>query len=303
MAEHKQNLYKRVNNLRRDTDVLKNISITIADIVTAVKYHIVENIKPTITENGVQRKVPVHYANPERWVDVQKNGYMRDPKSNQIMVPIIAFRYTGISKNPNIPVDKLDGNLRILMHRKWNAKNRYDVFSVKNKIVPPSEYYSTLVPDFVKMSFDINVWTGYVSHMNEIIENFIYNEGTYWGDKRKNLFKCTIENYDNNVEVTSGQQRMVRNNFTLDVDGYILPKEYKNETTTIKKLNPTKVILGFAEYSLTGEDSYKILYSDTEQLISPGTIDSVLQTLTAEINTKIERRDEDNFLWDLGEYD
>ena len=37
-------------------------------------------IKPTVMQNGVVQKVPIYYGSPERWAQVQKEGYFRDLK-------------------------------------------------------------------------------------------------------------------------------------------------------------------------------------------------------------------------------
>lgn len=302
MAKTKDDLNNRVKQLRRDTDNVKNISVSIEDIVVAVKKHIVDNINPTIKENGVSRVVPVHYANPERWKDIQQNGWMRDPKSEQIMLPVIVFKYTSISKNTAIPVDKLDGNLQILISKKWTAKNRYDSFNINNRIIPPTEYYSTLLPDYVKINFDINIWTAYITQLNEILEKFIYYEGTYWGDKNKMLFKTSINNYDTIVDVDAGDNRAVKTNFTLEVDGYILPKYYKNESTTIKKLNPAKIQIGF-------ETQTKLLDREillrNENKYPTKNLNDTIENLLTVINSPIllsSKQKTDNFVWDTNEY-
>lgn len=299
MAETKFDINKRVQQLRRDTDIEKNISVSIDDIVRTIKDYITNDINPTIVENGQTRKVPVHYANPERWKSIQKNGWMRDPQSNQIMVPVIVFRLSGISKNGNMPVDKLDGNIEITLKTGWDRKYRYDSFNIKNGISPPTNYYTVPVPDYLNFTFDVNVWTGYVSHMNKILEGFIYNEGTYWGDKNKNLFKCNIENYDNTIDVETGQDRAVRNSFTLEVNGYILPEYYKNKPTTIKKLNPYKIVFSFeTDKNLTNEN---LMYVDNKPIITTGNFDNVLNTLSTELNIS-PSSNTDVFIWDLGEY-
>ena len=97
--------YNRGRQLRRDKDEIKNISNSIIDMDGAIMYYFNEVIKPTVVENKETIKVPVMYASPERWVSVQKMGFMRD-KRQQIITPVIVFRRTGMEKNDNIPINK-----------------------------------------------------------------------------------------------------------------------------------------------------------------------------------------------------
>lgn len=237
MENTEYNLNTRVAQLRRDTDSFKDIKISIDDIIKTIKDYMVNTIDPYIIENGQIRKVPIHYANPERWKNIQKEGWMRDPKSNQIMVPNIVFKMSSITKNDQIPIPKLDGEVKILLRSRWNKKD--SIFDENTK----NSYYSILPPTYIKLSIDVNIWTGYVSQMNNIIEQFIFHSGSYWGDKNKLIFKCSIDNFNNIIDVESGQDRSVKNSFTIEVNGYILPEKYKNINTTIKKIKPSKVII------------------------------------------------------------
>ena len=87
--------YNRGKQLRRDKDDIKNISNQIIDMDSAIMYYFNEVIKPTVTENKETIKVPVMYASPERWVSIQKQGFMRD-KRQQLITPLIVFKRTGI---------------------------------------------------------------------------------------------------------------------------------------------------------------------------------------------------------------
>ena len=55
----------------------------------------------SIQENKETIQVPVMYASPERWVSIQKQGFMRD-KRQQLIVPAIIFKRTSIEKNETI---------------------------------------------------------------------------------------------------------------------------------------------------------------------------------------------------------
>ena len=104
---------KKINRgreLRRDNDnYKKNYAITLMDHDAAVMYYFNEVIKPVVEENGNQAKVPIMYANPERWAGVQKAGHMVDRNKKRV-IPAIAFRRVSIEKDPNYSIDKLDAN-------------------------------------------------------------------------------------------------------------------------------------------------------------------------------------------------
>ena len=74
----------------------------------AIFYYLENVIKPTVMQNGVVQKVPIYYGSPERWAQVQKQGYLRDNKG-KIMLPVITFKRNNVEKIRNI-ANKLDAN-------------------------------------------------------------------------------------------------------------------------------------------------------------------------------------------------
>jgi len=141
-----------------------------------------------------------------------------------------------------IPVDKFDGNLRKTIFKKYNPKNRYDVFNVNNNIRPAIDYYSVTIPDYVVITYQLQMWTGFLEHMNPLVEKFIYAESSYWGgDNYK--FRASYEGIETNVETNDGENRAVRSTINISVYAYILPASYNNQDTTMRKLNPAKIII------------------------------------------------------------
>jgi len=237
------NKYKnRIENLRRDLDTISNAKISIEDVDTAIVDHIKNVIQPSIIENGVVRNVPVIFANPETWKGIQEYGFYRDGKSRQIMVPVLIVKNNGMTKQSTMAVDKLDGNIRKTIGKKWNSKNRYDIFSVYNNIKPAVDYYSVTVPDYMVFNYQVQIWTAFIRQMNSITEKFIYAENSYWGDKIFK-FRASYDGITNSVEVADGENRAVRNTFDMNVYAYILPESYDNKKTGVIKLNPAKVMI------------------------------------------------------------
>jgi len=237
------NKYKtRIENLRRDQDTIRNAKVSIEDVDQAIVSHIKNTIKPSIIENGIARDVPVIFANPETWKGIQEYGWYRDGKSRQIMVPVLVVKNNGMTKQTTMPVDKLDGNIRKTIGKKWNNKNRYDIFSVYNNIRPAIDYYSVTVPDYMIFNYQVQIWTAFIRQMNGITEKFVYAENSYWGDVNFK-FRASYDGITNSVEIVDGENRAVRNTFDMNVFAYILPESYNNKKTGIIKLNPAKVLI------------------------------------------------------------
>ena len=70
--------FERDNDVRRDDDTLKDLSVGLFDIDYAIKYYFENVIKPEVVEFGNKVKVPVIYGSPEKWKNVQADGYFRE---------------------------------------------------------------------------------------------------------------------------------------------------------------------------------------------------------------------------------
>ena len=122
---------------RRD-DTVQDISVSLMDMDSTIMYYFENIIKPTIIENGETVKVPIMYSSPERWSAVQKTGFMRD-KKRQIILPVIAFRRTGMEKDETMAIDKMDPEepkLHWQFERKYTNTNRYDNFTLQQGLLP-----------------------------------------------------------------------------------------------------------------------------------------------------------------------
>ena len=118
-------------------DNTKPFTLGIKDIDEAIMYYMEEVIKPTVIQNGTVQQVPFIYGSPERWKQIQKDGYYRD-KKGKIMLPLITFKRNNIEKIRNI-ANKLDANNPqnvSVFQKKYNVGNAYDNFSIlNNKII------------------------------------------------------------------------------------------------------------------------------------------------------------------------
>lgn len=235
--------FNRGEKISRNNDSVKNISVGIMDMDSAIMYYFNEVIKPEVTINKEKVKVPCIYASPERWTQVSKQGYLRD-KKRQIIVPLIVFKRTGMERNENIPIDKLDANNPSLFYsfeKKYSQSNRYDKFSVLKNLSPNKEFYNVAMPDYVTLTYEFTIWTSYIDQMNKIIEKVNYSDGAYWGEPGKMRFRTRIESFSDASEVDG--ERLIKTTFSVQLYGYILPETFDSKTTTQKYLSPKKIIV------------------------------------------------------------
>ena len=231
---------------RSSDDNVKNPSVTLMDMDSAIVSYFDMVIKPSIEDNGENVKVPIMYASPERWKAIQRDGFMKD-KKRQTITPVIAYRRTSIEKDESLPIDKLDANNPhhfYTFEKKFSNVNRYDNFSTQIGLLPQKEYYNVTMPDYVTLTYDFIVWTTYIEQMNKIVERVTYSDGAYWGDPDKMKFRTHIDSFTDATEV-SDAERLVRTTFTVTMKGYLLPEgNFEHRSTTQKYLTPKKVVFG-----------------------------------------------------------
>jgi hypothetical protein len=230
----------------RNDDNVKNFSIGLMDIDATIMYYFNNVIKPKVVENDELIKVPIMYANPERWAMIQKSGFLFDNKQ-QLIIPLIAFKRTSIEKDDQMSVDKLDPlnpKLQYTFQKQYSDKNRYDKFSVQQGLNPTKELYSVAVPDYVKLQYEFVIWCTYTEQMNSIVEKLIYSEGAYWGEDGRFKFRTQIDNYTDASEVTVNSERIIKTTFSVTMNGYLLPEEFSDVVTTQKKLTPKRILIG-----------------------------------------------------------
>ncbi len=228
----------------RTKDDVKNPSVSLLDIDSAITFYFENVIQPSVIDNGENVKVPIMYASPERWNAIKRDGFMRD-KKRQIITPVIAYRRTSVEKDTEMPQDKLDANTPNLFYtfeKKFSQTNRYDNFTAQIGNFPAKEYYNVTMPDYVNLTYDFIIWTSYIEQMNNIVEKITYSEGAYWGDPEKMRFRTSIDSFADATEVTDAE-RLVRTTFTVTMRGYLLPEgNFDHRATTQKFLSPKKVL-------------------------------------------------------------
>jgi len=219
-------------------DTVKPFSLGFKEIDEALFYYMENIIKPTVQQNGVVQNVPVIYGSPEKWKQIQKDGYYRDRKG-KIMLPLITFKRGGIEKNRSL-ANKLDSNFPNNINvftKSYSKNNAYDNFNILNNKIPQKEYYAVVVPDYVTITYDFIISTYYIEQLNKLIEAFNYASDSYWGDPEKFKFKAMIDSFATPVELVQGGERTVKATFSLKLHGYVVPLTTQKDLSSIKKFN------------------------------------------------------------------
>tara|TARA_R100000541_G_scaffold12903_1_gene21556 strand:- start:264 stop:1214 length:951 start_codon:yes stop_codon:yes gene_type:complete len=234
----------RGNQISFRDDKVKPFELGLKENDEAIFYYLENVIKPTVMQNGVVQKVPIYYGSPERWAQVQKQGYFRDLKG-KIMMPVITFKRNNVEKVRSI-ANKLDANYPNnvqLFEKQYSQKNEYDNFNILNNRIPKKEFYAVVVPDYVTLTYDFIISTYYVEQMNKIVEAMNYASDSYWGNPERFKFRARIDSYATSIEIESAGNRVVKTAFSLKLHGYLVPDTIQKELASIKKIsNATQII-------------------------------------------------------------
>lgn len=278
----------RALDIRRDNDNVKDYSVGLKDIDNTIIYYFDNVIKPYVIQNGSQVNVPIYYGSGERWATAQKNAFLRD-KNGKIQVPVIVFKRQNIEKDRSL-ANKLDANkprLFQIFEAKYTKKNVYDQFSVLTNRIPTKELYGVIMPEYVTLTYDCIIWTEYVEQMNKIVESINYASDSYWGEAERFQFRTRIDNYTFLQEITEGEERAVRTNFTLVMHGYIVPDAINKQIPSSKSISKfySKAVLTFDLETDGIVDPFNVSTYQDKTVITPGQKSPTSATVTNEIFT------------------
>jgi hypothetical protein len=208
--------------LKGDTD--KDFYIGIKDIDEAVSHYFNDVLKLSVTQNNTRVNIPIIYGTPENWKSIQADGYYRD-SNGKLMAPLLMFKRRSITQNRELG-NKLDGNLAHnvqTFRTRYNKRNFYSNFSVLNSRSPETKYVVALTPDYVTVEYECMVWTYFVEQMDKLIESLNFASRSYWGDPNRFQFYSSIDSFEDSITYNVGDNRAVRTNFNLTLNGYLIP--------------------------------------------------------------------------------
>ena len=109
------------------------------------------------------------------------------------------------------------------------------------------------MPNFIRLQYTCMIWCDYVAQMNKLIEMINYTSDSYWGDQERFQFNAKIDTYNNTTEVAQGDNRIVKTNFGLTIQGYLVPDSLNKALSSVdsKVFSNSKIILK-SEITSTG---------------------------------------------------
>lgn len=175
------------------------------------------------------RKVPVVFASPERWAQIQRDAFLKDEKG-QLMLPAIAIRRGSPEINPNRYVPK---------RPETDIKVKVPVLTPEGeqKIIdgnPVYEVHRISYPRFIKMNYSVVIWASYYVDINEIQQRYLWEGIDHVFTHEGWWFTGTIQsiNEASNTEDHTKQERMQKVEYTINIDGYISDtRSFKKEQT------------------------------------------------------------------------
>ena len=245
----------RAKDISRKNDKTKDISIGLEDIDQAIQYYFDNIIKPTVVQNGNRIAVPVIFGEPEKWKAVQNDGYYRDA-GGKIMAPLIMYKRTGVTKNRTLG-NKLDGNeahLFNVFETRYNQKNFYSNFNILTNTIPSKQYYVSVVPDYVDVTYQCVLFTNFVEQNNKLIEAIEFASDSYWGNFDRWKFRAKIDSFDITNEYQTENDRTARTNFTMTLNGYLVSDTINaKKASTNMFYSPSQIIFGLEVVGNTAE--------------------------------------------------
>jgi hypothetical protein len=249
----------------------QNYSITLKDIDTSILKHVKNIMKPIVKEANETFKIPVYYGNEERWKAVRKRGVLRD-KNGSLILPLIMLKRTEVSRNDlsgqSYSHDVKNKYARVVRNSSWCKDNQYDRFSVQQGTQPVYENIVTSMPTYSDITYEFVLWTNFIEQMNPLVESFVDQSHTYWGDSTDMKFLCTLDSVTDASEMTTDGERFIKSEFSVTTKAYLLP-EYLNSVVTNKitnarkELTPSRIVFSYEGETSVGKGMQGIQTKDT----------------------------------------
>ena len=272
-------------SVKGDND--KDFYIGLEDIDSAVSHYFNNVLRLSVVQNNTRLNIPVIYGTPENWKSVQLDGYYRD-QNGKLLAPLLMFKRNSVTQNRTLG-NKLDGNVAHNLQffpTRYDKRNFYSNFNVLNSRSPESKYVVSVTPDYVTVEYECIVWTYFVEQMDKVIEALNFASRSYWGDPNRFQFYSSIESFQDSITYEIGDNRAVRNNFTLTLNGYLIPDSINKKIASANRMyGVSQIVFGIETANTTEEFTVKAA-SGQEGTVSSPLTDITVNTVTTTSNVQ-----------------
>lgn len=248
--------------------VLEFDEISILSIDKAV-YDWFDKKHPTMIKG---RKVPVLFGGWERFAQMQGNkedenlNNLRD-HNGMLKLPIISISRGDIEPNNNryrkltvdgepsitiskkIAPSKFDKDRRVPFHHVDNS-------GIKSTLEDPSyEVHRLPFPDFINVPYTITFWSSYIKDSNffsdKIWSQYFLDDMEYKGYYFYAYFNNSTN--DNNTNDFSGEERIIRTTYNLQLEAYLISKSNIKVNRTLSKIVMEENLINSDEIQFEGK--------------------------------------------------
>ena len=231
----------RAEQIRRDDDIVKTPTVTIYDCDNAILSYLQDEVKPKLIENSQTIDVPVLFASGEKWVQVQKRGFMRDEKG-KLMTPLISIRRSAVTERDTLKslgVNQNPSGMGLVHYNKFTKVNKYDKFNVLQGTRPTRELFISPIPEYVDISYELMLWTQYTEQMNSLVEQLVPLSGFAWGTTWK--FISFLQDVSFETINSTGEDRLIRATIPLTTKGILLAESELRKSNIQKQFAVKKI--------------------------------------------------------------
>ena len=105
--------------------------------------------------------------------------------------------------------------------------------------------------------------------MNKLIESINYSSDSYWGDKDRFKFNASIDTFSNTTELNIGDNRIVKTDFGLKLQGYLVPNSINKELVQQPSKFFSKSQIIFNDELIIGSSGIPLTREEVRKLQGP----------------------------------
>jgi hypothetical protein len=216
-----------------------NIVLTLETVDKAVLDWVKKDVNVIVSgESGEQIHVPVMMAVYEKWSKAAK-GDTRD-KLGKIIFPLVVVRRMSETLDTTriVPLNPYT-DITISTQLNGGISSRYLQSPNHPENIPVYDVYTLPYPNFVNITYNLHVFTKFMSHQNQIISEILDASKTSYkniwliGENYKYLGEIGNLSDQSNIDDFSEGERIFQKILPLTIHAYLLPSQ-KNRDYNVK---------------------------------------------------------------------